>query len=197
MNRIIGIVLLALFTVNTINANAQESNAGKVSLVGSAALPMSDFSSVTSAGLGGALQVLIPIPAVPELSVGGEIEYMKFLSKDLDFTGGPVKSPSLTIIPVLATVRYTFESESKVKAYVQTAVGLYHLRASNSFNSFGYAPGVGLFMPLSPDKSWFHVQASYHITSADYFVFSDFLDIAGGNVQYLNVVAGVAFAFGN
>lgn len=196
-NMCLGVLLLVVLAGTAIPASAQEAKKGKISLLVNGGLPVGDFSSVTKPGFGGLIQIMGSPAAAPELSLGGALGVMRFSGKDLSFSGGTVTASGLTAIPILAMAQYTFPTEGNAKPYVQTGLGLYHLRTTgSSFNGVGVAPGGGVLIQMTPNRSWFRVEATYHLVEASYTV-STLFDSAGGNVQFFNVLAGVSVAFGH
>jgi len=192
----LGMLLFVVITAIALPASAQEVKKGKISILANSGIPVGDFSSVTKPGIGGLIQITGSPAAAPELSLGGALGVMRFAGKDLNFSGENVTASGLTVIPILAMAQYTFPTDGNAKPYLQMGLGLYHLRTTgSSFNGFGVAPGGGVLIPITPNRSWFRVEATYHLVEASYTV-STLFDSAGGNVQFLNVLAGVSLAFG-
>lgn len=185
---------------STTLVQAQEEKAGRFNLLVNGGVPVSDFSSIVKPGLGGVMQVSISPSSVPELAIGGSVGVMRFGGKDVSSIAGFTATASgLTVIPLLVTAQYTFESESNIKPYLQTGAGLYHLRTSgSSFNGFGVAPGGGILIPIKPNRTWFRVEGAFHVVKATYSIFNTTTSVvlAGGQVRFLQIQAGISTSFG-
>lgn len=193
----LGVLLLTVVAATAFPATAQEAQKGKISILGSGGIPVGDFSDINKPGLGGLFQLTGSPAAAPELSLGGTVGVMRFSGKEVNVFGLTFNTADATFIPILATVQYTFKTDGNVKPYLQTNVGVYHVRAgeetisvggftetigTSSSSHFGYTAGGGLLIQMSPNKSWFNVQAAYHKV--------------GEGLEFLNVYAGVSAAFG-
>lgn len=154
-------------------------------------------------------------PVTPRVSIGGTAGFLRFGGKDLTAPFFGVifveKSPSMSIIPILATGQYTVSTAGKAKPSLIASLGFYHLKADSAYTEFnpgdvdgdgmddivdfrfskvnsikpGGAVGGGVLVELTPDQSWFEVHLMYHIIATE-----------TKTTSFLNLGIGAALAFG-
>ena len=121
----------------------------KVGIGADFAFPMGDFGDVMDYGVGGSLNLQVPV--ANKLNFVGEAGYLNFTSKEIlghTFSTGTV--------PLKAGLRY-FLAEN---FYAQGQVGAAISTEKNGNTAFLYAPSVGVEFPVS-DKMAIDVGARY------------------------------------
>jgi len=146
------IVFMVAFSLNT---SAQIRVGGQVGL----AVPMGNLGDVASMGFG--FNGLFVYQLQPQIELTGLIGYTTFGAKE-EVEGFDY---SLSTIPLLAGIRYSFSEEgvNPFRPYVGAELGLQFQSITTEFNyfgfsgeesvsntEFGFAPQVGMYYALTP-----------------------------------------------
>lgn len=150
------LILSAAIIVAAISANAQTptTNAStratpkaqkpfQVNIGLETALPLSDFADFYSFGFGGSAEGVYNVD--PTLALTLNAGLIHFSGKDYSNAVYTLKGQSLSIVPVLAGIKYSFTP--KVYGSAQLGTGIFlkdkDNSASKTTSSFAYAPGIG------------------------------------------------------
>ncbi len=136
-------LVVTAFSLLTVGVQAQSKQQGVTFGIGpNFHLPLGDFGTGYSFGIGGTVQVELPL--ADNVKGVGSVGYTSFLGKTqtFDFGAGPqsFKNPSLGLIPILVGARF-YPSE---QFFVGAQIGLGLLSGGGSSTSgFDYLPQVG------------------------------------------------------
>jgi hypothetical protein len=166
-------VLLALVAVAMVGWMSETSSAEgkfKISVAGDVLMPMGDFGDAFSTGFGGSVRGELSV--APMISATLETGYFTWSPKDLPAG----YDASFYGIPVLAGVKAYFMPAGGPRAYGMAELGLFLATASatvpilgevsTSETEFGFAPVIGVEIPVGPGTS-VDVSARYFSIATD------------------------------
>lgn len=177
------LVLVALLCLAGI-INAQSKFGASVQ--GALSLPMGDFGDICKTGFGGLGTVSYTLNK--NLDLVASVGYLTYDYKDID-------GATFSTIPVLAGVRYYFAAKN-FKPYVTGQLGFYSSKAKiktviwgisveseSTSTDFGFAAGGGFLYQLGKNLD-LDITATLNSIST-----------SGSSTSFINVLAGVHFAF--
>lgn len=193
-------LVIALFLVAGLQAQQGEL---KMQINISGAIPGSSLKDLTNnASLrGGEMGLLYGVS--DKLSVGLQVAYQEFYEKfpraiyklDDGSDISAVLTNSVQVIPILATVRYEFTPEARLRPYVAAGVGgglsfykQYLGEYPSSANKFGFAarPEAGVYLPFKPQSpSGLQLGVYYNYMSYNKYGIKD--------LSYMGAKLGVVF----
>ncbi|MBN8862033.1 MAG: outer membrane beta-barrel protein [Sphingobacteriales bacterium] len=193
-------LVIALFLVAGLQAQQGEL---KMQINISGAIPGSSLKDLTNnASLrGGEMGLLYGVS--DKLSVGLQVAYQDFYEKfpraiyklDDGSDISAVLTNSVQVIPILATVRYEFTPEARLRPYVAAGLGgglsfykQYLGEYPSSANKFGFAarPEAGVYLPFKPQSpSGLQLGVYYNYMSYNKYGIKD--------LSYMGAKLGVVF----
>lgn len=111
------------------------------------AVPVGKFGDAYSFGIGGSAMGIYQVDA--DLGLTLNAGFIRYSGKDYSYNVGPlvytVKDQALTVIPIMAGIRYSFSPQFYGSAQLGTGIFTKDKDNANSKTSstFAYAPGIG------------------------------------------------------
>ena len=133
-------VIAAAVSVNA-QAKTSSSSAFKASVGLELAVPVGDFKTGHSFGIGGTVQGDYWVD--PAFAITGQAGYISFIGKDYTVAGFTIKPGAQGIIPLLAGIKYKFSPMVYASAQLGTGIFTAPKGGSGSTSTFAYAPGIG------------------------------------------------------
>ena len=134
------ILSLVVVAIASLSASAQKEKAEskdlKFSVGVEAGLPIGDFKSGYSFGIGGSVQGEYAVAETVGITLNAG--YLSFTGKTITEGGQSLKLPSTSMIPVLAGAKFHFTE--KVYGHAQLGLSFFN---NGGGSAFTYSPGIG------------------------------------------------------
>lgn len=203
MKSILKNILFASFTLLSLTAMGQEGEL-RMTISWNAAMPMGDLKNeLTNNTTLRAADVSVLYGVSDRISVGltgGWADFYEKFPRDVYQSGdgsdiSAVLTNSVQLIPILATVRYNFRPEARLRPYASAGVGgnitmykQYIGEYPSSGNKLGFAarPEVGIYFPFKPGgETGLNLGVNYTYTSYN--------DYGLKSLNFVGVKLGIGF----